>query len=219
MKETKKCSICGKRKSVSQFFKDKRASDGLYSCCKDCHNTKMRRRYEENREAILEKQREYQRKYPERRRAAREKWEKKNPENLPKRKKRYRKRHPDKIKAANAAYYAANRERVLAQKAEYREENREAIYARRDWEKHAEYGRKRRAKMLDAYVAAVVADEIVKRDCGRCGICGKPVMGDLELDHIVPLAAGGTHEPDNVQPAHRTCNRRKHARETFSLAA
>jgi 5-methylcytosine-specific restriction endonuclease McrA len=32
------------------------------------------------------------------------------------------------------------------------------------------------------------------------------------MDHIVPFAAGGTHEPANVQLAHRVCNSRKGAR-------
>jgi len=219
MAKTKKCSMCGKRKPLSEFFKDKRATDGLYSCCKPCHRGKTKRHYRENREEILERQREYEREHPERRKAARDKWRKQNPDKALAIRKRFRERHREKLKAEWAAYYAANRERVLAQKAEYREENREAIYARRDMEKHREYERKRRARLLDAYVAAVVSDEIVKRDCGRCGICGKPVMGDLEIDHIIPLAAGGTHEPENVQVAHRTCNRRKWAKAGFSLAA
>ena len=68
---------------------------------------------------------------------------------------------------------------------------------------------RRRARLLDAFVEDVLLDAIILRDQGLCGICSDPIMGPLELDHIVPLAAGGTHEPDNVQLAHRSCNRRK----------
>lgn len=32
------------------------------------------------------------------------------------------------------------------------------------------------------------------------------------LDHIIPLAAGGTHEPSNCQCAHFSCNSAKGAR-------
>lgn len=70
---------------------------------------------------------------------------------------------------------------------------------------------RRRARLRDAYIADVILDEIIRRDEGRCGICGEPVMGPLHLDHILPLAAGGTHEPDNVQLAHPACNQRKGA--------
>lgn len=215
----KKCSKCGVRKALGEFHRDKRAKDGLYSSCKNCHRAKTKRYYEENREEVRKKQREYQREHPERRRAAVKRWEEKNPDSLPKRKKRYRKRHATKIGEYYADYYERNREKILAQKAEYREENREAIYARRDKEKHAEYVRKRRALKLEAYVAPVRDEEIIKRDQGICGICGKPIMGKLEIDHVVPLTAGGTHEPGNVQLTHLACNRRKHARVNFTLTA
>jgi 5-methylcytosine-specific restriction endonuclease McrA len=32
------------------------------------------------------------------------------------------------------------------------------------------------------------------------------------IDHILPLARGGTHEPSNVQAAHFGCNAAKGAR-------
>lgn len=46
-----------------------------------------------------------------------------------------------------------------------------------------------------------------------CGCCGKPIVrgpgkgGEyLAFDHIIPLAAGGTHEFHNLQPSHASCN-------------
>lgn len=35
---------------------------------------------------------------------------------------------------------------------------------------------------------------------------------DLTVDHIVPKAAGGTNDPDNLQVLCRGCNSRKHNR-------
>lgn len=54
---------------------------------------------------------------------------------------------------------------------------------------------------------------VLKRDVGRpCGICGKPIAhGDAEIDHIIPVARGGTHDLSNLQLAHRSCNRSKRA--------
>lgn len=50
-----------------------------------------------------------------------------------------------------------------------------------------------------------------------CAICGQPIDYTLRhphpasyvVDHIHPLAAGGTDTIDNKQPAHRACNRAK----------
>jgi len=37
---------------------------------------------------------------------------------------------------------------------------------------------------------------------------------DLTVDHIIPIAAGGTHNRDNLQVLCRSCNARKGARTT-----
>lgn len=53
-----------------------------------------------------------------------------------------------------------------------------------------------------------------------CGICGDLINynlpyldpGEFVVDHIVPLASGGTDTLSNKQAAHRRCNRLKSAR-------
>lgn len=77
-----------------------------------------------------------------------------------------------------------------------------------------------RARKKDAYVADVSPRRIYERDGWRCQLCKKPVLRDEvvphplapTIDHRVPLAAGGTHEPANAQCAHYICNSRKGAR-------
>lgn len=72
----------------------------------------------------------------------------------------------------------------------------------------------RRARRTGAYRENVYRARIAKRDGWRCGICGKPInpalkyphLKSLSLDHIIPLARGGTHEPSNIQAAHFICN-------------
>ena len=52
---------------------------------------------------------------------------------------------------------------------------------------------------------------------GRCGICGRVIDLTLHylhplaltIDHIVPLAAGGSDDDANLWPAHRHCNEDK----------
>lgn len=72
----------------------------------------------------------------------------------------------------------------------------------------------RRARRRNAFVAPVYRREIYERDGWTCQLCGDEVDRtaavpdplSATLDHIVPLAKGGTHEPSNVQLAHFLCN-------------
>lgn len=61
---------------------------------------------------------------------------------------------------------------------------------------------------------AVTLISIAQRDKFRCGICDQPVDMALKnpdpqcasLDHVVPLANGGTHDPANLRLTHLRCN-------------
>lgn len=76
---------------------------------------------------------------------------------------------------------------------------------------------RRRARKLAAYVEDIDPDYVLKRDGYRCQICGKrlaiaervPHPKAPTIDHIIPLAQGGTHEYSNVQAAHFMCNAMK----------
>lgn len=52
--------------------------------------------------------------------------------------------------------------------------------------------------------------KIYSKNKGRCAICGRFVPYDsFTVDHIVPLAKGGTNELSNLQCACKVCNRIK----------
>lgn len=68
---------------------------------------------------------------------------------------------------------------------------------------------------------AVTAPRVFARDGWRCQLCGtrtpKRLRGTYapnapELDHIVPIVAGGGHTWDNVQCSCRACNGKKGAK-------
>ena len=60
----------------------------------------------------------------------------------------------------------------------------------------------------------------IARSKPACHICGQPIDYTLPhldpksfvIDHVVPLAKGGTDTIDNVKAAHRDCNSAKRAR-------
>ncbi|QGP89768.1 hypothetical protein GKZ92_20315 [Gordonia sp. 135] len=58
------------------------------------------------------------------------------------------------------------------------------------------------------------ADALRRRDGGNCHLCGllvpataqKPHPLAPEVDHVLPISRGGTHDPENLALAHKTCN-------------
>lgn len=57
-----------------------------------------------------------------------------------------------------------------------------------------------------------LSDNLWEAQNGRCYICGQEIDRDVEetnIDHIVPLAAGGKDAPSNFALTHAGCNKRK----------
>lgn len=81
---------------------------------------------------------------------------------------------------------------------------------------------KRRALKRNAFVASVYRKKVFEADGYRCHICHKmtkrtqvvPHPLAPTLDHVTPLALGGTHEPANCRTAHFKCNSSKGHRGT-----
>jgi 5-methylcytosine-specific restriction endonuclease McrA len=147
----------------------------------------------------------------------------------------WKQRNRSHVKEYRDTYHAENPEKEKARCRRWREANREQAARYRRWHyetceretaaekmrdyrkrnpgKHAEIENRRRARLLNAFVEAVDPAAIRTRDRGLCGICGDVVaVADQSLDHVIPLARGGTHEARNIQLAHRSCNSRKGAK-------
>ncbi len=107
-------------------------------------------------------------------------------------------------RAANSAYQAKHHERnkdeLLAKSAER--------YARNP-ERYLDRNERRRARLLGQCVENVERRVVLKRANYKCEICGDPIVGRWEMDHIVQLAHGGEHSYANVRAAHISCNRKR----------
>jgi hypothetical protein len=69
-----------------------------------------------------------------------------------------------------------------------------------------------RAQALDlpGRVTGVQLRDCILSSGGRCAWCAVRVVGvDFEIDHIISLRSGGTHERDNLTVSCPACNRRK----------
>lgn len=86
--------------------------------------------------------------------------------------------------------------------------------------------RVRRARIAGAVTESFDPHEILERDGWKCHICGiktpKRLRGTLshnapELDHILPIAAGGEHTRQNTACACKRCNMAKGAKPLGQL--
>ncbi len=130
----------------------------------------------------------------------------------------YRARHPEKARAkkpskqdpvkhraAEARWRAENPER-------YRAIKRRAADRRRARVAGAEYENYSEATVLelfgtDCHICSEPIDLMAARKCGSPGW-----RRSLWLDHVVPIARGGSDTLANVRPSHGECNLRKNAR-------
>ena len=91
-----------------------------------------------------------------------------------------------------------------------------------------EYEHRRRARKRNAFVANVYRNRVYELDGYKCHLCGKrcdptkavPHPRAPTIDHVIPLASGGTHEPANCRTACFLCNAVKGDRgggEQFTL--
>jgi 5-methylcytosine-specific restriction endonuclease McrA len=72
--------------------------------------------------------------------------------------------------------------------------------------------RKASAK-LGAMQKRISRAQVIERSGGICHICkGRVPSDEIHIDHIIPLALGGSHTADNLAVAHARCNMRKGAR-------
>ncbi len=142
---------------------------------------------------------------PERQRAYAREWLKRNAQKARDAVRRWRERNPDLNRERRRTYrrvaYARNAAKINAQKAAYLASHPEVKRA-----KEQAY----RARKIAAAGSFTGAEwrGLVARWSNVCAYRGEP--GPLEPDHRVPLARGGTNFIDNILPACRSCNARKH---------
>lgn len=82
----------------------------------------------------------------------------------------------------------------------------------REWHRNSKD--RRRARKKNAYVANVYRKRVYESDGYRCHLCNRrtdptkqvPHPMAPTIDHVIPLARGGAHEPSNCRTACFMCN-------------
>jgi 5-methylcytosine-specific restriction endonuclease McrA len=57
-----------------------------------------------------------------------------------------------------------------------------------------------------------ISQKLFKIQNGLCACCRKPLGDNFHLDHIMPMALGGSNTDDNIQLLRSRCNQQKHAK-------
>lgn len=133
-------------------------------------------------------------------------------------------RHRDARRESKRRYYVSNAEELRAHDRErnrrrYAENPRAQLDYYKQWrlrnlERARNYLRvsrnKRRAAAAGTHFTFQEWETLLVYHAGRCAYCGSTER--IEADHRIPLHRGGSNAIDNILPACRHCNRRKHRR-------
>lgn len=120
------------------------------------------------------------------------------------------------ILARVKSYFEENKTRILQYQAEYYAENtgkvkaNVAAYQKANPEKHHHFQNRRRARKFENGGSHTLEQRQAKfagfgNACVYCGTTER-----LTIDHMIPLSRGGTDDIENIVPACRSCNSKKH---------
>jgi 5-methylcytosine-specific restriction endonuclease McrA len=178
----KKCSKCNTEKPVASFYNDRSRKDGLCCQCKDCMSETKELYLKNHKDKVADTQRRHRIKTKEK---------------IASRMRQYHKDNAVRISEYSKKYYQTERGIETRRRGKYR----------------------RRAIMACVEVEDFNPSEVLERDGYVCQLCGRKTRPDFKnpyhslypnLDHIVPISAGGGHTRLNTQCLCHRCNCQKH---------
>jgi 5-methylcytosine-specific restriction endonuclease McrA len=193
---TKKCPKCGETKPVDAFFKRK---NGFQSKCKACAAAYIAA----NAEKIATYNASYRAANAERKRQNDAAWHTANADRVRQNKAAYRAANPERMRELSAAWREANPERIRELKTVWKAANPEAV-------RIYNHTRRARKKQSGGKLSRGITAKLMKFQKGRCACC-KSNLSETghHLDHVMPLALGGSNDDDNVQLLCPPCNMSK----------
>lgn len=203
--KTKVCRICLKEKPYVEFKKN-------YARCKPCFSA-LRKADIKHNEYMKLYQKRYSEKNSEKAIERSRKWiasHKDCPEYLAK-KAKYRADNRESERLRAKSWYESNRKRCLAATKLYRENNRD---------KYNLYRRsvKARRRSADGFYTGEQISGLLDKQKGKCVYCKTSVVDKYEIDHIEPVAHGGSNWISNIQILCPQCNRKKSATDPIIFA-
>ena len=193
MKETRRCSVCGETKELSEFGKRSDRPGGYRYQCKACDKAYRMLNAEEANAKRAKRRKEHNAEF-----IAREV--------------EYRKEHREGLKQYQAEYHAAHLEEAREQRLRYAEMHPDRIKQYHQNYKESEYGKnaiaaisQRRRTPGGIKLTSETVAELKAEYGGYCPYCNQKIENG-HIDHIVPISSGGTNERDNLVYCCDSCN-------------
>lgn len=155
-------------------------------------------------------------------------WRLENPEKKKAYQEDYNKKHIEKVREYariyfsihGKSYYQNNKDEMAARRRKYKAENPEKVkQAEEKWRKNnVQLARDRTRECSHSRRQAVgklsygIKEKLFLLQRGKCACCSLPLGEKYHLDHIMPLALGGSNTDDNIQLLRATCNQQKKAK-------
>lgn len=147
--------------------------------------------------------------------ASSDEWCRKNRDRVRFIKTKWRLMNPDKVKAANDRYCATNPDKRMESIVKWNDANPEKVRANSRIQCHT---RRARIKGAEGRLSPGLAKRLFDIQRGKCACgCKQPLGDDYHLDHIMPLALGGTNTDDNIQLLLAKCNKQKRAKHPIDF--
>ncbi len=193
--------------------------------CVECSALKSKMWYSD-RERGAAKARKWRAENPEREKLSKQKWIEANPDRIAEYERRYRLKNTDARAKACRDWYYRNIERQRSRSLEYRNANIEECraksskYNKENPERIAALARNRRAK-ISGNGGKHTADDIsaiLKMQRGKCAYCRINLGKKRHVDHVIPIALGGSNGRENLQILCVPCNKTKSAKDPIVFA-
>ena len=191
----KTCKKCGETKPHSEYHLHKRFKDGLHINCKTCRNS----------ENTI-----YRAANPEKSKQSSKKYRDDNKSKMTEIRATYAKNNPEKVRESKRLYALKNKEVLKAKAKAKRLENPER-------HRRAKQNRRARERSAVGKISAGLVGRLFDLQKGKCACCKLPLGDDYHVDHIMPLALGGTNTDDNIQLLRARCNRQKNAKHPIDF--
>lgn len=236
---TKHCHVCNATKPLADFGINRALTDGRQNVCRPCINARRRSYYAANPERGRAYATRYRAENPEKVIKSRKAHYRRNAAFYRQRARDDYRSNTDWHKERHRAWLQRRRDHVMAYQRAYNESHRviknERTRIRRAamppeqryrWQRaHPDRcadarARNRARRQQCPRIDRIDRPAIIRRDASTCYLCGRVLnRSEITLDHVVPLARGGTHTDDNLRVCCTACNSRKGTRLLSELAA
>jgi len=179
LNQSRVCTKCNQLKPLTEFHKATKELLGVMAQCKSCRKAYAAAYNLANQDQVNARNKTYAALNKERVRKISSDWQKLNPSRAKEAQARYRLRHKEELKA---------RRKLRLE------------YNRNAWNK-------RKVQKASNGVFAISKPELAKLYAQPCFYCG--AIGQIEMDHVIPIKRGGAHSIGNLVAACMPCNRSK----------